>query len=144
MIKPAALRAALTAALPDLARDPDRLLVFIDAGSVVSTHAEGRSFEYRYTLNLIITDFTGDPDAVMIPLLDWVREHQPELMANWTNHERITFEVDVLANDAVDLSIALPLTERVGVHADADGTTAEHYPEPPMASSTTPPRWPAP
>lgn len=144
MIKPAALRAALTAALPDLARDPDRLLVFIDAGSVVSTHAEGRSFEYRYTLNLIITDFTGDPDAVMIPLLDWVREHQPELMANWNNHERITFEVDVLANDAVDLSIALPLTERVGVHADADGTTAEHYPEPPMASSTTPPRWPAP
>lgn len=137
MIKPAALRAALTAALPDLARDPDRLLVFIDAGSVVSTHAEGRSFEYRYTLNLIITDFTGDPDAVMIPLLDWVREHQPELMANWTHHERITFEVDVLANDAVDLSIALPLTERVGVHTDAEGgTTIEHYPEPP--------RWPAP
>ncbi|MCF5922874.1 phage tail protein, partial [Xanthomonas perforans] len=55
MIKPASLRAHLVAALPDLARDADRLLVFIDAGSLVSTVQPGLSFEYQYTLNLILT-----------------------------------------------------------------------------------------
>ncbi|TWR01367.1 phage tail protein, partial [Xanthomonas vasicola] len=49
MIKPASLRAHLVAALPDLARDADRLLVFIDAGSLVSTYQPGLSFEYQYT-----------------------------------------------------------------------------------------------
>ena len=71
MIKPASLRAHLVAALPDLARDADRLLVFIDAGSLVSTFQPGLSFEYQYTLNLILTDYAGHPDSVMLPLLGW-------------------------------------------------------------------------
>lgn len=69
MIKPASLRAHLVAVLPDLARDADRLLVFIDAGSLVSTFQPALSFEYKYTLNLILTDYAGHPDSVMLPLL---------------------------------------------------------------------------
>ena len=41
MIKPASLRAHLVAALPDLARDADRLLVFIDAGSWSARSSRG-------------------------------------------------------------------------------------------------------
>lgn len=131
MIKPDSLRAHLTAALPELRRDPDKLLVFIDRGSLVGTYAPGLSFEYRYTLNLILTDYAGLPDAVMVPLLVWLAAHQPELLANPSLREQITFEVDVLANDKVDLDIKLPLTERVGVHARVGGGyDVEHYPEP--------------
>jgi len=142
VIKPQSLRDLLTSALPELAQNPDRMLVFIDAGSVVSTLAPGRSFEYRYTLNMIITDFAGHPDAVMVPLLDWIRVNQPELLANDKRRGEIAFDVDVLANDKVDMDIKLPLTERVGVHAGADGVlTIEHYPEPVIEQPFAPMRW---
>ena len=131
MFKPAALRAFLTAANPELARDPDRLVVFIDEGSLQATFAPGLSFEYAYTLNLIFTDYAGHPDAVMVPLLIWIRQHQSELLENADNRGKIQFEADLLANDAVDMSIKIPLTERVGVHPrDGGGHDIQHYPEP--------------
>ncbi|CAD0322577.1 phage tail protein [Xanthomonas hortorum] len=131
MIKPASLRAHLVAALPDLARDADRLLVFIDAGSLVSTFQPGLSFEYQYTLNLILTDYAGHPDSVMLPLLEWVQVNQSELLSNPARRGDIAFEADILANDAVDLSIKLPLTERVVVTAkDGGGYDMTHAPEP--------------
>ncbi|CAD7721937.1 hypothetical protein LMG31884_33780 [Xanthomonas hydrangeae] len=131
MIKPASLRAHLVAALPDLARDADRLLVFIDAGSLVSTFQRGLSFEYQYTLNLIVTDYAGHPDSVMLPLLEWVQTNQSELLSNSSRRGDIAFEADILANDAVDLSIKLPLTERVVVTAKTGGGyDMTHAPEP--------------
>lgn len=142
MYKPESLRALMTAVNPELARDPDRLVVFIDEGSMVSTFAEGLSFEYRYTLNLVFTDFAGHPDAIMVPLLTWIKVHQSELLANPTNRERIAFEADLLSNDAVDLSIKIPLTERVGVHPrPGGGHNVEHYPEPQLEVALQAQHW---
>lgn len=113
MYKPAALRAFLTAAIPELARDPDRLSVYIPQGSLVASMAPGLSWEYRYTLEVIITDFAGDPDAIMAPLVDWMRTNQPDTMANATLGERaIGFEVDLTSAAAADIAISLQLTER--------------------------------
>jgi len=119
--KPAGLRAHLMAAMPELARDAERLLVFVDAGSLVSTFAPGPAFQYSYTLNLVITDMAEDPDRLMFHLTEWIRAEQPELMANAARREEVRFEVDVLANDKFDVSIKLPATERVIVARDADG-----------------------
>lgn len=132
MYKPASLRNFLTTANPELGRDPDRLLVFIDEGQLLSTLAPGLSFEYAYTLHLVLTDYAGHPDAVMAPLLVWLRQHQPDLLANPDARGKITFEADLLANDKVDLSIRVPLTERVGVHPrmGGDGFDITHYQEP--------------
>lgn len=38
------------------------------------------SFEKRYTLNVIVTDFTGDFDLLIVPVLAWLRENQPDIM----------------------------------------------------------------
>ena len=142
MYKPDSLRALLTAANPELARDPDRLVVFIDEGNLVATFAPGLSFEYRYVLNLVLTDYAGHPDAVMVPLLIWIQEHQSELLANPDNRGRISFEADVLANDRVDLSIKIPLTERVGTHKRTDGGyDLVHYPEPQLESTLQAQHW---
>lgn len=123
MKKPASLRAALVAALPDLARDPDRLLVFIDAGSVHSTFSPGLSYETAYTLNIILTDFAGDPLVVWFALLAWARVNQSDLLDNEDRRrDGITFETDLLDNDKVDLSIKLQLTERVIVKDNGDGS----------------------
>ncbi|MCB4794251.1 phage tail protein [Pseudomonas sp. NP21570] len=132
MNKPESLRAHLLAAIPELKRNPDRLLVFIDNGSMRSTAAPGLSFEYSYTLNLILTDFAVHPDAVAIPLFAWVLVNQRELMENQQKGmDAIKFEADILDNSKVDLSITLPLTERVIVKRMDDGTLqVDHPPEP--------------
>ena len=73
MLKPASLREHLTAALPQLRRDPEKLVVFIAGGGLHSTLTQSLSFEYRYTLRLLLLDYAGHADAVMAPLLIWLR-----------------------------------------------------------------------
>lgn len=132
MNKPSALRAQLLAAVPDLHKNPDRLLVFIDNGTIRSTAAPGLSFEYSYTLNIILTDYAGHPDAVAIPLLAWLLVNQPELLTNLEKGKTaIAFEADVLDNSKVDLSLKLPLTERVVVKKQDDGSLQVSHPNEP-------------
>lgn len=133
MNKHNSLREHLLAAVPDLRKNPDRLLVFIDNGTVRSTAAAGLSFEYSYTLNVILTDFAGHPDALMIPLLAWLMVNQHELIANFEKgKEAIRFEADVLDNSKVDLSIEIALTERVIVKKQDDGTLQVSHPDEPQ------------
>ena len=133
MNKPESLRAHLVAAVPELKRNPDRLLTFVDNGSMRSTAAPGLSFEYSYTLNIILTDFAGHPDAVAIPLFAWVLINQRELMENQEKgRDAIKFEADILDNSKVDLSITLPLTERVIVKRMPDGTLHVDHPQEPQ------------
>lgn len=143
MKKPASLRAALVAALPQLATDPDNLLVFIDAGSLHASYAPGLSYEYAYTLNLILTDYAGDPDAVMVPLLMWVRINQAELMDNADQRQSgISFEADILDNASCDLSIKLALTERVIVKDTGGGVLSiTHADEPQPEARLTAGHW---
>lgn len=128
MIKPASLRAALVAAIPSLATDPDRLNVFIDQGSIAATGTRTPSFEYRYVVNVLVLDFAGDSDLVMIALVEWARANQPDLVTNAdARGNGITFEVDILNNSTVDLSIKMQLSESVVVSTDANGRrTIEH------------------
>lgn len=133
MNKPESLRAHLVAAVPELKRNPDRLLTFVDNGSMRSTAAPGLSFEYSYTLNIILTDFAGHPDAIAIPLFAWVLVNQRELMENQEKgRDAIKFEADILDNSKVDLSITLPLTERVIVKRQVDGTLQVSHPDEPV------------
>ncbi|MCC7702250.1 phage tail protein [Janthinobacterium sp. GW460P] len=122
MYKPNSLRQHLAAAIPELQRDPDRLVVFVDEGNVVATATASLSFEYRFTLNLIVTDYAGDADAIMVALIAWLKVHQAELMANEEQRKRgISFEVDFNNHETVDISIKLDLTERVIVKRGEGG-----------------------
>jgi hypothetical protein len=109
-------------------------MVFIDNGTMRSTAAFGLSFEYNYTLNLIFTDYAGHPDSIAIPLFAWILVNQRELMENLElSKGAVAFEADVLDNSKVDLSIKLPLTERVIVKRQDDGKLiVNHPPEPPV------------
>lgn len=132
MNKPSSLKQHLIAAVPELRGNPEKVLVFIDQGRIRSTTAPGLSFEYGYTLNLIICDFAGHPDAVAVPLLAWMKTNQPDLMENLEKaKDAIQFEADILADDLVDLSITLPLTERVIVkRQEGAAHSIEHATEP--------------
>ncbi|ERK13275.1 Phage tail protein [Pantoea sp. AS-PWVM4] len=122
MNKPQSLRSALTKAVKYVADNPDRLHLFVDNGSLVATSAASISWEYRYTLNVVITDFSGDQNLLMAPILFWLRDNQPDALQNDAEREKLfTFEVDILGNDRCDLSLNLKLTERV-IAREVDGT----------------------
>lgn len=129
MKKHQSLKAHLISAVSELQRDPDRVLVFVDEGAIRCTLANGLSYEYVYTLTLILTDYAGDLAAVTIPVLDWIRINQSELLANLEKAKNaIKFEAEILSNDKVDLVIQLPITERVIVKKDSNGLSVD-YPE---------------
>ena len=77
MLKPDSLRRALTDAVTVLKTNPDMLRIFVDNGSIASTLATSLSFEKRYTLNVIVTDFTGDFDLLIVPVLAWALLGEP-------------------------------------------------------------------
>ncbi|AZD84759.1 Phage tail protein [Pseudomonas chlororaphis subsp. aureofaciens] len=143
MNKPESLRAHLLATVADLKHDPDRLLIFIDNGKIRCTAAPSLSFEYGFDLQIIITNFAGHPDNIMLPLLGWVSVNQSELMENLNKSaEGIKFEADIIDRSKVDMSITLRLTERVVVRKDAEGnTTITHAGEPQRAAAFLDPSW---
>ncbi|WP_213936833.1 phage tail protein [Pseudomonas sp. dw_612] len=143
MNKPESLRTHLLSTIAELKHNPDRLLIFIDNGKVRCTAAASLSFEYSFDLQIILTDFAGHPDSVMLPLLGWLSVHQPELLENLNKSaDGIQFEADVLDNSKVDMSLTLPLTERVVVGKDDQGnTTIRHSGEPQRVAAFLDPNW---
>lgn len=133
MLKPKQLREVLTACIPLLQRNPDSLNMFIDNGRMVSTLASSLSFEYQYQLNLVVTDYDGDLDLLVVPVLAWLRENQPDIMA--TEEKRrtgFTFNADVISDTVMDISINLQLTERVIVKDEGGALHVNHIGEPPL------------
>ena len=134
MLKPASLREHLTAALPQLRRDPEKLVVFIAGGGLHSTLTQSLSFEYRYTASITVLDYTGHADAIMVPLLAWVQTNQGELLDNPQRRENaIRFAIAPLDSGACDIGIDIDLTESAIVRPQPDHPTRltiTHPPEP--------------
>lgn len=110
------LREHLLANVSGLDKTPECLLTFADKGKIICNSLT-LSFEYDYTANVMLTDFAGDADKVMIVLLAWYQQHQQDKCFP----SNIDFEADILDNKAVDLSLKLQLTERVIVIKNAEG-----------------------
>ncbi|MDD2977901.1 phage tail protein [Aquabacterium sp.] len=114
MRKPADLRVHLTAANPELRDAPDKLTIFVENGNIVASATGSLSYEYRYTLKLIVLDYSGAPEAIVVPLLAWLKVQQIELFDNPESRQRgIRFEAELLNQDTVDLTIEVDLTERM-------------------------------
>lgn len=120
-MKANSLREAITAAIPDLATDPDRLAMWIEKGRIRSPNTDNRGFEWDYVLNITIEEFTGHPSIPFLVINDWARTNQLELVQPGQKHG-YDFQADVIDAGTVDFHIQLPLTERVSVTRNADGT----------------------
>lgn len=130
MNKPGRFRAALLAALPSLATDPERLSIYVERGRIVSTGAPGGGWEYAYQLTAIIQDFADDMDALAAAIVAWVQVEQPDMLKNPdTSARAIRFESELITSELADVQIEIDLTESVFPGATA-GTFA-HPTEPP-------------
>ena len=112
MEKPGSLRAAIGQVFPDLARDVDRLRLWVEKGSIRCRQTQSRGFEWTYTLTAVMTDFTGHPSLVFLAVNDWLRVNQPDLLAAG-NAETFSFQADILDENTIDLQFDLRLTEQV-------------------------------
>lgn len=131
MLKPKLLRQALTDSLPLFQTSPERLKMFVDGGRIVSTLTPSLSFENQYQLTLFIEDFPSDVDYLFVPILAWLREHQPDIMA--TEEKRRTgfiHKVDVISDVLSDIRIDLQLTERAIVKEIDGALHVNHALEP--------------
>ncbi|MFV0625206.1 phage tail protein [Sphingomonas sp. ac-8] len=133
MRKPDSLRAAVTAALPDLARDPHALKIWLAKGHVKSNGVgTDARLEYGYELSLLLLDFTGDPDTLFAALVEWLAREQPNLLLRPTDASAvIPFEIDVLDDSKVDILVSLQLDE--AIERNGDGFT--HLPTPLLEES---------
>ncbi len=131
MKKPDSMRQAISDGLDVLKKNPDTLHLFVDEGLVVSTGVPAPGWEYRYTLNVVVTDYAGDPNLLIAVVCDWLTIHQPDAMNNAELREKLfRFEVDILNNGLCDIALYLALTERVIVTVDNGVATVEAVPEP--------------
>ncbi|HCB1765284.1 MULTISPECIES: phage tail protein [Citrobacter] len=140
MLKPDSLRKALTESVPVLSKNPEMLRLFIDNGKINSTLAASLSFEKQYTLNVVVTDFTDDFDLLLVPVLAWLREQQPDIMTSEEGRKKgFTWYADINTDQSFDVSISLLLTERTIVKQVDNALHVNCVPEPPPAEPVTRP-----
>lgn len=119
MKKPETLRAAISATVPDLADNPERLIMWIDQGTVASPMTAAFHFAYSYRLNILVLGYAGQQPPIAIAILHWLRVNQPDLLQ--PGKDAFSFEADFLDNASVDLQIQLQLTEQVRAERREDG-----------------------
>lgn len=132
MNKIGSLRTALEAANPWVRTNPDRLVIFVDKGRLVSRLTPGLGWEWRYAVRMEFHDFTGSPDEIALPLVIWLREHQPDLFLDFTRDESaLGFAADIIDASTWDIVFAFELTEAVTVATNpGGGWTVDRLPEP--------------
>ena len=133
MLKPNEIREIITRSNKYLRVNPDKLQVFIDAGRIACRGASSLSYEYQYTLTVIVQDYPEHADLIVLPLLVYLRTNQPELFENpKKSDDVIKFDIEFLNQNTIDLMIKIDLTERVIVAPDVSTgrLKATHIPEP--------------
>ncbi|BCQ36692.1 MULTISPECIES: phage tail protein [Erwinia] len=127
MLKPNQLREALLARVPQLKDHPERLTIALEQGVVACTPAASLSFEYQYPLRITLSESGGDIDPLVVALLLWLRENQPDLMTTPARRENgMVFS----STTNGDFTVVILLTERVLVSEDDGALHVTHVPEP--------------
>lgn len=142
MKKAGELRAHLQKWVPELKKDPKQLTATIPKGSISCRLGASLSYEYSYELQLLVTDYTRSADTLMVPLLVWIEQNQPDLLQDEKKREQaISFEAEVIDDERTDILIKLNLTERVLVSSSPQGFDCRHLGEPALPDFSGPTSW---
>ena len=139
MVKADLIRDILETTVPSLKTSPDKMEIYIDEGLIVGTGSHSASFEYQYTLNIIIKDFAQSPNMIVVPIMEFIRENQTELVDNPDRRkDGFKFIADKNNHDSIDLAIYLKLTERVIVKEENGVNIVKHLDEPRLIDRNKP------
>ena len=130
MKKPASLRAAIEAAVPEIRNEGDRLKLWIEDGAVRARQTENHGFAFEYPLSVLVEETATDIAIIVHAITRWIRANQPNLMAGGSG-DSFSFETDILDNSTADILFTLKLTENVAVTPIEDGSwTIDYLAEP--------------
>ena len=101
------------------------LLTFAEKGTVVSHRGErNQNFAVTYTAHLIVTDFAGEPQDLLFILVRWLHADNPSAQP-----DAIKFHVDVIDHKKSDVSLAVELSEVIGVAEVEGGLSLDAQPD---------------
>ncbi|ADO47401.1 phage tail protein [[Enterobacter] lignolyticus] len=131
MQKPLSLRSALLKAIPSLSANPDSLSLLVHNGYIASTLAASLSFEKRYPLTIAVNNFTDDLNTLLVPVLAWCRDNQPDIMSGPAETTQgFTWQMQNNADGSFNVTLTLALTERTQVWEEEQQLHAKDLPEP--------------
>lgn len=129
MKKAELLRDALIAGNTWCRANPEAITIWVEKGGIEIQATGESSFMYRYTIQALATDFPGNIDDLMLPLLGWAWKQQPDLLLNPDSNRKIEFEADIISDDTADILFRVPVWECVMVTMANGTATAEHLAE---------------
>ncbi|WP_269934797.1 phage tail protein [Serratia liquefaciens] len=129
MKKAELLRDALIASNQWCKANPDQFTVWVEKGHIEIQATGESSFMYLYPIQVLAMDFPGQLDDLMLPLLSWVWENQPDLLMNPDSNKKIEFDADIVSDDSADILLKVPVWERVMVTIENGKPVTKHLAE---------------
>lgn len=129
MKKAELLRAALIASNQWCKANPEQFTVWVEKGHIEIQATGESSFMYLYPIQVLAMDFPGQLDDLMLPLLAWVWENQPDLLLNPDSNKKIEFDADIVSDTIADILLKVPVWERVIVTIENGKPVAQHLAE---------------
>lgn len=131
MQKPALLRKAIEAAVPDLLAHPENLGMWVAQGSIKG-RKKTLGHTQKYSLRIAVADLPSNlQDVVTIAILNWLQEWEPDLIGH--SADGFSFETDILGDAKVDILYTIQLVEDVEVVVDQKNRVSKiAYRKPPQ------------
>ncbi|WP_297200173.1 phage tail protein [uncultured Pluralibacter sp.] len=141
MLKPNSLRETLLKMLPELAAGPDKLTLTVSRGVAIATLAASLSYEKQYPLVVRVLGFTGDINSLLVPVIAWLRDNQPDIMTGAEGQKSgLSWEAESADGGGQNITLTLLLTERTQVTESNGALRADDLPEPQPAVPVTRPK----
>lgn len=129
MKKAELMRDALTRNNTWCKANPELFIVWVEKGHIQIEATGEASFMYHYTIQVLAVDFPGQIDDLMLPLLAWAWEQQPDLLLNPDNNRKVEFDADIVNDDVADILFKVPAWERVIVEIGDGKPVVKHLAE---------------
>lgn len=129
MKKAELMRDALTRNNTWCKANPELFIIWVEKGHIQIEATGEASFMYHYTIQVLAVDFPGQIDDLMLPLLAWVWQQQPDLLLNPDNNRKVEFDADIVNDDVADILFKVPAWERVIVEIVDGKPVAKHLAE---------------
>lgn len=129
MKKAELMREALIAGNTWCKANPEQITVWVEKGNIGIEATGEPSFMYLYTINVLAVEFPGAVDDLMLPIMAWAWQYQPDLLLNHDNNRKVEFDADIISDDLADLLFKVPVWERVMVEIVDGKPVAKHLSE---------------
>lgn len=143
MLKVNLLREMIVKCAAQFKQDPKGLEVYTTRGTIQSTGVPAIGWSTEYEINVFVTDFAGELNHLILAILLWAQQYQPDLLFNEDKQKNgIRFDADILDNDTIDALFTIKANEYTYTRFD-DGNVVFNTPLEPDEPVRQLPEWTA-